>query len=189
MNTGYTGFPLVLARGIRLLLLDVDGVLTDGSIVLTDAGEQLKGFNVRDGHGIKLLQRAGIQTAILTGRTSRVVEHRARELGIRHVLQGCLNKSDGLDTLLKEAGVEAQACAYMGDDVVDIPAMRRCHLVLAPRDAHPAVIKFAHWVSDYDGGRGAVRQAAEGLILASGAWTDVIAAPYGASPADCGWPH
>ena len=188
MSTGYADFPLVRARGIRLLLMDVDGVLTDGSIVLTDAGEQLKAFNVRDGHGIKLLQRAGIRTAILTGRTSRVVEHRARELGIAHVVQGCLNKSEGLDMLLSMAELDAEACAYMGDDIVDMPAMRRCRLALAPRDAHPAVLRTAHWVSDFCGGRGAVRQAAEGLLLASGAWPEIIAAPYGADPADCGWP-
>jgi len=171
-----------------MLLLDVDGVLTDGSIVLTDAGEQLKAFNVRDGHGIKLLQRAGIRAAILTGRTSCVVEHRARELGITHVVQGCLNKSEGLDMLLSMTELDAEACAYMGDDIVDIPAMRRCRLALAPRDAHPAVLRTAHWVSGFCGGQGSVRQAAEGLLLANGAWPEIIAAPYGADPADCGWP-
>jgi len=188
VNTGYAGFPLAQADGVRLLVLDVDGVLTDGRIVLTDSNEQLKAFNVRDGHGIKLLQRAGIQTAILTGRTSSVVEYRARELGIEHVVQGCRSKTRGLDEILSVADVCEHACAFMGDDIVDMPAMQRCRLALAPADAHPAVMGAAHWISDFSGGNGAARQAAEGLILASGLWQEIVAGPYGASPSDCGWP-
>ncbi|MDX8411819.1 MAG: HAD-IIIA family hydrolase [Mariprofundaceae bacterium] len=187
MKPGYERFPIGAAKGIAMLILDVDGVLTDGRIILGDQGEEYKGFNVRDGHGVKMLQRCGIRVGILTGRTSGVVERRARELGIEDVVQGSLNKSEGLNTLLAQAGVAAAACAYMGDDVVDLPAMRRCHLGLAPHDAHAAVIGVAHWVADYRGGNGAVRQAAEGLILASGNWGRVMEQPYGVSNADAGW--
>ena len=176
------------ASGIRLLILDVDGVLTNGQIVLGNNGEEHKGFYVRDGHGIKLVQRAGIQVGILTGRTSSVVHVRASELGIRYVVQGSHRKEEGLDRLLDMAKMDLAACAFMGDDVVDLPAMRKCHLALAPSDAHPAVLTHAHWVSDFAGGYGAVRQATEGLILAVGAWQEVMGSPYGLSPADCGWP-
>ncbi|RMH61406.1 MAG: HAD-IIIA family hydrolase [Zetaproteobacteria bacterium] len=184
--SGYC-FPFERARGIRLLILDVDGVLTDGSIVMNHAGQELKAFNVRDGHGIKLLQRAGIDVAIITGRTSEVVRARADDLGIAHVLQGCLNKNEALDCLQRESGVPPTSCAYMGDDIIDLPPMRRCALAMAPVDAHPAVRARAHWVSDCVGGRGAVRQAAEALILAQGCWQQVMADRYGVLPQDCGW--
>lgn len=182
-------FPLELAHGIRMLVLDVDGVLTDGRILMDNAGEETKGFNVRDGHGIKMLQRAGIEVAILTGRTSKVVEHRARDLGIKYVVQGSLRKTAGLDTLCEQAGIEPDVCAYMGDDVVDLPAMRRCRLRTAPADAHAGVKARVDWLSDYAGGNGAVRQLAEGLILAAGAWPQVVAEAYDLSPTDCGWPE
>lgn len=182
-------FPLHEASDIRMLILDVDGVMTDGSIIMDNAGEEWKAFNVRDGHGIKMLQRAGVQLAILTGRTSGVVESRARDLGIEHVVQGSLRKTEGLDTLLEKTGLDAMQCAFMGDDVVDLPPMRRCRLGFAPRDAHRALLGAAHWVPDCDGGRGAVRLVAEGLILASGAWKQVVQEPYGLAPGDCGWPE
>jgi len=183
----FTAFPFGLAAGIRMLVLDVDGVLTDGRVIMTDAGEEVKGFNVRDGHGIKMLQRAGIQVAILTGRSSQVVAHRARDLGIEHVIQGSLRKAEGLQALCSQAGIAPADCAYMGDDVVDLPAMRQCRLIMAPADAHPAITALAHWHAGFDGGRGAVRQAAEGLLLANGAWQAVAGDPYGITPADCGW--
>jgi 3-deoxy-D-manno-octulosonate 8-phosphate phosphatase (KDO 8-P phosphatase) len=180
-------FPLHKAKGIRMLILDVDGVMTAGNIIMDHSGEEWKAFNVRDGHGIKMLQRAGIRLAILTGRTSGVVASRARELGIEYVVQGSLKKSEGLDALLGEAGLSAADCAYMGDDIVDLPPMRRCRLSFAPRDAHAAVLKAVDWVSDCDAGRGAVRQVIEGLILANDAWPSVVEGPYGVTPADCGW--
>ncbi|OIQ01301.1 MAG: phenylphosphate carboxylase subunit delta [Zetaproteobacteria bacterium CG2_30_59_37] len=181
-------FPFAKAKGIRMLILDVDGVMTDGSIIMNDSGEESKGFNVRDGHGIKMLQRAGIHLAILTGRTSGVVASRARDLGIEYVVQGSLKKTEGLDTLLVQAGLRAEDCAFMGDDIVDLPPMRRCRLSFAPRDAHASVLKSVDWVATCDGGRGAVRLVAEGLILANGAWQQVVETPYGVTPADCGWP-
>jgi len=182
-----TSFPFQQASQVKLLILDVDGVLTAGDIFLNDQGEQLKAFHVRDGHGIKLLQRCGVDVAILTGRTSEVVMFRAKELGIRWVIQGSLNKSVGLDQLLERTGMNAKQCAYMGDDVIDLPAMRRCGFSTAPKDAHLSVKYQADWVSDYSGGQGAVRELAEGLILALGQWKHVIEEPYGVSPVDCGW--
>ncbi|RMD62958.1 MAG: phenylphosphate carboxylase subunit delta, partial [Planctomycetota bacterium] len=109
MRRGAAGFPLESARGVRLLVLDVDGVLTAGQIFMDDNGRETKAFNVRDGHGIKLLQRAGIEVAIVTGRTSGVVACRARDLGIAHVVQGCLNKMEGLQTVLEAAEVSIEA--------------------------------------------------------------------------------
>jgi len=180
-------FPFNKARAIRMLVLDVDGVMTDGSIIMNGQGAELKAFNVRDGHGIKLLQRAGIDIAIITGRTSDVVTARAADLGIKHVIQGSLNKAEALEQLEITSGIPATACAMMGDDVLDLPPMYRMPLSLAPADAHQAVLAHVDWVSDCNGGRGAIRQAAEGLIIAAGCWDDVIGNRYGVSPEQCGW--
>lgn len=180
-------FPQAKARHIRMLILDVDGVLTDGSIIMDKSGDEIKAFNVRDGHGIKLLQRAGIEVAIITGRSSAVVAARAADLGIRQVIQGSLNKTEGLAELLAATGRKAEECAMLGDDVVDLPPMYQCALRLAPADAHAAVLAKVDWISDFTGGHGAVRQAAEGLILATGQWQTVIGERYSVSPADCGW--
>jgi len=187
VKSGYKTFPMHRASNIKLLILDVDGVLTDGRVILGNAGAEHKMFNVRDGHGVKLAQRAGIQVGILTGRTSDAVNARAKELGIRLVVQGSLNKKEGLNDLLRMAKLDADCCAFMGDDIVDLPAMRMCQLNMTPSDAHPAILSRAHWVSDFSGGHGAVRQAIEGLILAVGAWQEVIERPYGISEVLCGW--
>jgi len=181
-------FPFEAAAGIEIVVFDVDGVLTDGKIRIDDHGREIKAFDVRDGHGIKLLQRAGVQAAILTGRESDVVRHRAAELGISYVRQRCLDKAAGLAALLEEAGIAPEKAAFFGDDVIDLPAMRLCRLSFAPADAHPAVRKHADWISDFAGGKGAVRQMAEALILARGAWDRVMRKRYGISPEDCGWP-
>jgi len=183
---GYN-FPFEAARDIRMLILDVDGVMTDGSIIMNGQGHELKAFNVRDGHGIKLLQRTGIEVAIITGRTSDVVAARARDLGIKYVIQGSLNKAAGLTDLEAQSGIAAGQCTMMGDDVLDLPPMYRMPLSLAPADAHQAVLGHVDWISDCCGGRGAIRQAAEGLILAAGAWDAVIGERYNVSPAQCGW--
>jgi len=180
-------FPFDQARDIRMLILDVDGVMTDGSIIMDQHGDEWKAFNVRDGHGIKMLQRAGIRIAIITGRSSRVVAARARDLGIEFVIQGCLNKAEGLAELEQQSGIAAGYCAMMGDDVLDLPPMYRCVLALAPADAHPAVCSHVDWISDANGGHGAIRQAAEGLILAADAWQEVVQSRYHISPAECGW--
>ena len=183
---GYN-FPFAAARDIRMLILDVDGVMTDGSIVMNGQGHELKAFNVRDGHGIKLLQRAGIEVAIITGRTSEVVAARARDLGMQYVIQGSLNKAEALIDLETQSGIPASQCAMMGDDVLDLPPMYRMPLSLAPADAHQAVLAYVDWVSDCAGGRGTIRQAAEGLIIATGTWDAVIGERYQVTPAQCGW--
>jgi len=180
-------FPFKKASHIRMLILDVDGVMTGGSIIMDQHGDEWKSFNVRDGHGIKMLQRAHINIAIITGRSSKVVSARARDLGIEFVIQGCLNKADGLKNLEQQSGIAAEYCAMMGDDVLDLPPMYCCGLSLAPSDAHQAVLSHVDWIADSEGGCGAIRQAAEGLILATGAWDAVIASRYHISPADCGW--
>ncbi|MDX8403894.1 MAG: HAD-IIIA family hydrolase [Mariprofundaceae bacterium] len=188
LSRSFNSFPVDLARGINMLILDIDGVMTRGEIVMNDRGEESKAFSVRDGHGIKMLQRTGIQVAILTGRKSEVVAHRARDLGIEHVVQGSLRKADGIKDLCKQAGISADACAYMGDDVIDIPAMQQCRLSMAPVDAHKGVLNIVDWVAGYEGGAGAVRQAAEGFILANGFWDKVVKEAYNLKPEDCGWP-
>lgn len=185
-KTGFD-FPFELARNIRLLILDVDGVMTDGSIIMDRLGDELKAFNVRDGHGIKLLQRAGIQIAIITGRCSPVVERRAKDLGIEFVIQKSLNKAEALAKLEQQSGIPAENCAMMGDDIIDLPPMYRCGLSLTPSDAHLSLLAYADWVSDNPGGRGAIRQAAEGLILAINRWDEVVTERYKVSPSDCGW--
>lgn len=154
-----------IARRLRLAVFDVDGVLTDGSLHYGPQGESLKVFNVRDGFGMKALQRAGIEVAIITGRDSEMMRARARDLGIAHLVQGREDKGVALAELIAKLGVAADATAYMGDDVVDIPALRMVALALTVEDAHPDVIPVAHWRSRHGGGRGAVREACD-LILA-----------------------
>jgi len=143
-----------IARNIRLLIVDVDGVLTDGGIILDDNGNQIKKFHVRDGHGIKLLQRYGIEVAIITGRSSLVVGRRAKELGIRHVYQKSLNKIEAYEKLKKKLAVSDLEVAYVGDDVVDIPVMKRVAFSVAVADAHEDVLSYAHYVTALCHGRG-----------------------------------
>lgn len=155
-------------RAIRLLILDVDGVLTDGSLFLGDAGEQYKAFHSRDGHGIRLALDGGLEVAILTGRSSGVVEHRMRDLGVRHLIQGRRDKGAALRELLAVTGHSPDEAAFMGDDIVDLPAMQRVALGIAVADAHPLVREHANWVTGAPGGHGAVREACEGLLAAQG---------------------
>ncbi|MEJ2643401.1 MAG: 3-deoxy-manno-octulosonate-8-phosphatase KdsC [Gammaproteobacteria bacterium] len=160
----------ILARAarIRLLIFDVDGVLTDGSLYLGDDGQEYKAFHSRDGHGIKMLQANGVQAAVITGRTSQVVIHRMDNLGIKHVYQGQEDKRVALDDLLTRLSVSSDEAAYVGDDVVDLPAMRRVGLAIAVQDAHPAVKRHAHWQTPSPGGRGAARDVCELLLEAQG---------------------
>jgi len=163
--------PLALLqrqRAVRLLILDVDGVLTDGSLFLGDQGEQFKAFSSRDGHGLRMLQDAGLTVAILTGRVSGVVEHRMRDLGIQLIIQGRRDKGAALAELLASSGFAAEQAAYIGDDVVDLPALRRVLLGIAVADAHPLVIAHAHWCTAAPGGRGAVREVCDTLLEAQG---------------------
>ena len=156
------------AARIRLVVFDVDGVLTDGSLFLGDGGEEYKAFHSRDGHGMKMLQEAGVELAVITGRTSRVVEHRMASLGIEHVFQGQRDKLPAFETLLARLGLQAAECAYVGDDVVDLPVMRRVGLAIAVQDAHPLVVRHAHWQTPSPGGRGAARDVCELILEARG---------------------
>ena len=156
------------AAHIKLLIFDVDGVLTDGSLFLGDDGQEYKAFHSQDGHGIKMLQRHGVRCAIITGRTSKVVEHRMRNLGIDLIYQGQENKLEGFADLLKRLDLEPEQVAYVGDDVVDLPVMRKVGLAVAVQDAHPLVLKHAHWQTPRGGGRGAARDVCEMLMEAHG---------------------
>jgi 3-deoxy-D-manno-octulosonate 8-phosphate phosphatase (KDO 8-P phosphatase) len=146
------------AKKIKLLLLDVDGVLTDGRIVLDNQGNELKAFHVRDGHGIKMAQRAGIVVGIITGRKSEVVNIRAQELGITEVYQGKHEKILVYDSILKKYGFRDDDVAYMGDDIVDVDIFKRTGLAVAVADADPAVMRHVDMVTKTAGGRGAVRE-------------------------------
>jgi 3-deoxy-D-manno-octulosonate 8-phosphate phosphatase (KDO 8-P phosphatase) len=157
------------ARNIRVAAFDVDGVLTDGALLFTEAGEELKAFSVLDGHGMKLLKESGVALAIISSRTSRCVESRAQNLGIELLFQGAVDKLAAFDGLLRRCGVEAPACAYVGDDILDLPVLRRCGLAIAVPNAPAAVRRQAHYVTRARGGRGAAREVCEIILHAQGA--------------------
>ena len=165
------------ARGVRLAIFDVDGVLTDGALYLTDAGEEIKAFNTLDGHGLKMLRESGVTVAIITGRTSQSVALRAKNLGIDLVFQGVTDKAQTFAELIAARGLAAQAAAYMGDDVVDLPVMRRCGFAASVPDAPLIVRTHAHYVTRAAGGRGAARELCELVMHAQGT-LDAALAPY-----------
>ena len=154
------------ARRVRLLVLDVDGVMTDGRLHITAQGEETKVFHVRDGSGIVAVQRAGIPVAIISGRDSAAVTRRASELGIRHVFQGIADKRAALDALLIELGLDADALACVGDDTPDVPMLERATLAVAVADAHATARAAAHWTTPSPGGHGAVREVCDLLLSA-----------------------
>jgi len=154
------------ARKIRLLVLDVDGVLTDGRLHIGPSGEELKVFHVRDGAGLVAAQRAGIAVAIISGRSSVAVDRRATELGIRLVRQGATNKARELESVATKLGVGRDEIACVGDDTPDLPMLRKAGLAIAVADAHADVIAAAHWVTTLHGGRGAVREVCDLLLRA-----------------------
>jgi 3-deoxy-D-manno-octulosonate 8-phosphate phosphatase (KDO 8-P phosphatase) len=159
---------------IDLLVLDVDGVLTDGRIIYGDSGVEVKAFHVRDGSGLKLWQLEGKRAAVITGRTSSVVEARAAELGIAPVIQGAADKLAGFRTLLQLVPAAPEAVCYVGDDLPDLPVMRRCGLAVAVADACPEVRAHAHYVTRAPGGRGAVREAVELILRCQGRWQKAV---------------
>jgi 3-deoxy-D-manno-octulosonate 8-phosphate phosphatase (KDO 8-P phosphatase) len=162
------------AGSIELLVLDVDGVLTDGVIAIDDAGVETKHFHVRDGGGIALWRRAGKRVAILSGRSAPCVDHRAAELGIHPVLQGVAEKGAAFRGLLEELGVEpGQVCA-MGDDLADLPMLALAGLAACPADAAAEVLDAAHYVARAPGGKGAVRELVEVILGWQGAWDDLV---------------
>jgi len=156
------------AANIRMVIFDVDGVLTDGSLYLGDDGQEYKAFNSKDGHGMKMLQASGVAIAIITGRTSEVVRIRMQSLGIEHVFQGIQDKRNAYDELKQQIGLQDTQIAYVGDDVVDLPVMTRVGLAISVADGHELVKKHAHWTTGHGGGRGAAREVCEFLMDAQG---------------------
>ncbi len=167
-----------IAKNIKLLILDVDGVLTDGSIILDNDGNEYKAFHVRDGHGIKMLHRAGIGVAIITGRHSKVVERRAHELGITEVFQKCLDKKVAYAHLLEQYSLKAEEVAYIGDDIIDAPIMAVVGLPVAVADATEEAKSFAFMVTKNRGGRGAVREVTDFILKAKGLWQGMFDAYF-----------
>lgn len=156
------------ASAIKLVIFDVDGVLTDGGLYLSDDGQEYKVFHSRDGHGMKMLQYTGVRIGIITGRTSQVVNHRMENLGITHVYQGQQVKLPAYEHLLEKLNLQPHETAYVGDDVVDLAIMQRVGLAIAVQDAHPLVKQHAHWITPKPGGRGAARDACELIMEAQG---------------------
>ncbi len=162
------------AARVKLLLMDCDGVLTDGRVTLLENGDEQKSFHTRDGHGLVMLHRAGVQSGIISGRNSSAVERRARDLGITHVRQGTWNKVKDFEEVLAETQVEETEAAYIGDDVTDIPLMRRCGLGFAVADASEETRRAAHYVTQLPGGFGAVREICELILKAQGRWAELM---------------
>ncbi len=158
------------AHAIKLLCLDVDGVLTDGSVFLGNNGEELKAFNIKDGFGLRALQRFGIEVAIITGRQSTLVQRRADELQIKHVYQGNADKRAAFADLLKKLALNVNQVAYVGDDFPDLPLLNKVGLAVAPNDAHTEIKAAAHWTTQNAGGHGAVREVCDLLLQAQGHW-------------------
>ena len=162
------------AARIKLLLMDCDGVLTDGRITLLPDGDEQKTFHVRDGQGIVLLHRAGVSSGIVSGRHSQLVSRRAQELGIKIVEQSVSNKAEILDSILRQTNLSAEETAFVGDDIADISIMRRVGLAIAVADAVYETKKAAHYVTSSNGGFGAIRETAELILKSQQIWNDLL---------------
>ncbi len=162
------------ARALKLLILDVDGVLTDGRLFFNDQGTEYKCFHARDGHGIKLLQQIGIDVAVISGRKSNAVALRMESLGVKYVFQGQENKIPAFESLLTSMGVSASQVAHMGDDLPDLPIMTRVGLSITVNDGHAAVKEYADWCSELNGGQGAVREISDLILTACGKMDAVL---------------
>ncbi len=162
------------AARIKLVAFDVDGVLTDGGLYIGDNGVEYKAFYSRDGHGMRMLLDSGVKIGVITGRQSQLVADRMVSLGVEHVYQGCREKGPGFESLLKDTGLKGDEVAFVGDDVMDLPAMSRAGLAIAVADAHPLVIEHAHWKTSSPGGRGAVREVCELVMRARGSLDGVL---------------
>lgn len=167
------------AADVRLMIFDVDGVLTDGSLHYGAEGELIKIFNVLDGHGIKLLQRAGIETAIISARRSEIVARRASDLGVKHVFQGVHDKRTAFAQLLSATGFTPAQCGYVGDDVIDLPVLLQVAFAASVPNAHPEVRTRAHYVTQVSGGHGAARELCDFILRAQGTYETAIASYLG----------
>ncbi len=165
---------LARTKDIKLVVFDVDGVLTDGSIIIGDDGQEYKAFYSRDGHGMRLLRYTGVEIGIITGRTSNVVKHRMTSLGISHVYQGQEIKMPAFEELSKRLNLTVEQCAYVGDDWVDLAIMNQVGLAIAVQDADAIVKNYAHWTTPSKGGRGAIREVCELIMEGQGTLHDQI---------------
>jgi 3-deoxy-D-manno-octulosonate 8-phosphate phosphatase (KDO 8-P phosphatase) len=162
------------ARLIKLLLMDCDGVMTDGRLTLMSDGDEQKTFHVWDGQGITLFHRAGLKTGVISGRTSSATERRARELNMTYLRQGATNKLAAFEELVSEAGVSANECAYIGDDLADIAIMRRVGLAVAVANAAEETKQAAHFITRQSGGDGAVREVVQLILKLQGSWDEIM---------------
>lgn len=162
------------AKLIKLVIFDVDGVLTDGSLFLSDDGQEYKAFNSKDGFGMKLLQSSGVEIGIITARTSKLVEHRMKSLDIKHVYQGRLDKLAAFEELLIKLNLSREETAYVGDDIVDLPVMKQAGLAISVQDAHHLAKQHSHWQTPHNGGRGAARDVCELIMEAQGTLQDQL---------------
>ncbi len=156
------------ARQVKLLILDVDGVLTDGGLCFDNRGEEYKTFNSLDGHGIRMLLECGIQVGVITGRKSAIVEHRMKDLGVEQLYQGNRDKLPALEKMLEALAIDATAAAYVGDDLPDLPIMQRVGFAIAVQNAHGFVKQHCDWVTNASGGHGAVREVCDFILQAQG---------------------
>lgn len=172
-----TATAIARAARIKLMIFDVDGILTDGSLHFGADGEMIKTFNVLDGHGIKMLQQSGVAVAIISARQSPIVLKRATDLGIRHVQQGIHDKRSAFEQLLKETGVVADNCGFIGDDVIDLPILTRVGFAASVPNGHDEVRSRVHYVTQASGGRGAARELCDLILRAQGNYEAALA-PY-----------
>lgn len=179
MHTGQNNIERASARAarIRLMIFDVDGILTDGSLHFGPEGEVIKTFNVLDGHGIKMLQQSGVATAIISARQSAIVARRASDLGIHHVYQGVHDKRSAFEQLLADTNLTADACGFAGDDVIDLPVLLRAGFAASVANGHPEVRSRVHYVAQAGGGSGAAREICDFILRAQGNYAAALA-PY-----------
>ncbi len=175
MDSTTPGKATIAARRLRLMAFDVDGVLTDGRLYYSDEGVESKAFHVQDGSGLKMLRDAGIMLAVVSGRRARCVEWRMRDLGVEYLHQGIENKRACMETLLRDLGVKPEEAGFMGDDLIDLPAMRLCGFSAAPADAAPLARQQALWITPRAGGHGAVRDVCEFILEAQGRLSAALA--------------
>lgn len=163
-----------LAASLKLLILDVDGVLTDGKLYFDNDGNEYKSFHARDGHGIKLLQQSGVSVAVISGRRSNSVALRMRSLGVEHIYQGHENKISAFYEILEKMTIEPEKTAYIGDDLLDLPLIKRVGLGIAVQDANFMVKQHAQWCTELAGGCGAVREVCDLIMQAQGTFDDIV---------------